>query len=201
MSVTEKMITIAQQEWEYFGKQELDLQRKRVRKGRGETDDGFWQRVGVYWRDGTGKNLTGKNSDYPWSATFISYVLRLAGAADRFKYSGQHSVYIRRAIKARESGDNNYGFWGYRLTEQAPNVGDLICYSREPNISYETQSSDYKSHSDIVVGKAPGELLVIGGNVSNSVSLKHVRVNAAGKVSDNNEAWFAVLSNRFEIDV
>lgn len=171
-----------------------------MRKGRTETDDGFWQRVGQYWRDGTGKNLTGKNDDYPWSAAFISYIFRHANAGDRFKYSAQHSVYIRWAIKARLNEDAKYGMWGFRLNEHSPQVGDLICYAREAGINYDTQSADYKSHSDLVVDVKPGELLVIGGNVGNSVSLKHVKINASGRLTDSNEAWFTVLANRIDSD-
>lgn len=196
MAIIDNLVVLAHQEWDYFGNQEYDLQRKRLRTGRKETDDGFWQRVGQYWRDGTGKNLTGKNDDYPWSAAFISYLFRHAGAGDRFKYSAQHSVYIRRAIKAKLADDAKYGMWGFRLTEYSPVIGDLICYTRESGISYDTQSADYKSHSDLVVDVKPGELLVIGGNVGNSVSLKHVKISANGRVTDSNEAWFAALANR-----
>ena len=94
MSVVNVATQIANEEWNFFGNQEIDINGKLIRRGRTETDEGFWQRVGMYWMDGTGKNLTGKNDDYPWSAAFISFVLRKAGAGDRFRYSAQHSVYI-----------------------------------------------------------------------------------------------------------
>src|SRR5262245_6935416 len=98
--IVTQAISLARQEWEFFGRQEVDRDGHLLRRGRKETDEGFWQRVGVYWLEGTGQHLTGKNSDFPWSATFMSFVMRKAGAGERFKYSAQHSVYIRAAIQA-----------------------------------------------------------------------------------------------------
>ena len=199
MSVIQRIVAVATEEWEYFGKQEYDLTGKKIKDGKDETEEDYWQRVGLYWRDGTGKNLTGKNDDYPWSAAFVSYVMRKAGAAQRFKYSAQHSVYIRTAIKAREQSAKAYGFWGFRLTERAPEVGDLICYSREAGISYDTQSASYKSHCDIVVSKTATSIRVIGGNVGNSVSIKNLKIEANGLLADTNLKWFAVLENRLDL--
>jgi len=199
MAVIEKIIELANEEWAFFGKQEFDVTGKKTRDGMDETDEGFWQRVGVYWRDGTGKNLTGKNDDFPWSATFISFVMRKAGAENRFKYSPQHSVYIRAAIRAREKEDKKYGFWGFRLTEHSPEVGDLVCYVRESGIGFDTQSANYKSHADIVVEKLDGLIKVIGGNVGNSVSMKILATDTQGRLTDNKHQWFAVLQNRLDM--
>lgn len=198
MSVVEAAIKIAREEWEFFGKQEIDINGKTIRRGRKETDEGFWQRVGLYWMDGTGKNLTGKNDDYAWSAAFISFVMRKAGSGERFRYSAQHSVYIRQAVRARERNDKKYGFWGYALTESPVKVGDLVCYARQPGISVNTQSSNYKSHADLVVEVTSGKALVIGGNVGNSVTQKAIELNSTGHLVDKTQPWFAVLSHRFD---
>ena len=34
------------------------------------------------------------DGDYAWSAAFVSYVMRIAGAAGQFPYSASHSTYI-----------------------------------------------------------------------------------------------------------
>lgn len=196
--IIDEIVQLANREWEFFGKQEFDIDRKKIRDGMDETEDGFWQRVGIYWHDGTGKNLTGKNDDFPWSATFISYIMRIAGAGDRFKFSAQHSVYIREAIKARQKGNKKYGFWGFRLSERAPEVGDLVCYSRQSGISFDTQSANYASHADVVVSKSDKAIQVIGGNVGNSVSLKALKIDNKGVLTDKNHKWFAVLQNRLD---
>jgi len=199
MALIGRIVAVAKAEWEFFGRQEFDISGKKIRDGKDETEESFWQRVGIYWRDGTGKNLTGKNDDFPWSATFISYVMRKAGAGERFRYSAQHSVYIREAIKARERANKKYGFWGYRLTERSPEVGDLVCYAREAGISFDTQSANYKSHADIVIAKSGDAIQVLGGNVGNSVSVKFLKINAKGQLADKNRVWFAVLQNRLDI--
>lgn len=198
MTIIESIVQLCQQEWTFFGKQEFGSDGKKVRDGMSETDEGFWQRVAVYWLEGTGKNLSGKNDDFPWSAAFVSYVMRRCGAGERFRYSAQHSVYIRAAIKARSDGKSAYGFWGYRIAERAPEVGDLVCYARQPGVSFDTPSSNYKAHVDIVVGKKANAIQVIGGNVGNSVSLKHLSVDGQGLLADKKHAWFAVLANRLE---
>jgi hypothetical protein len=197
-AIVAQIIGLARQEWEFFGRQEIDLTGHTIRKGRKETDEGFWQRVGVYWLEGTGKHLTGKNDDFPWSATFVSYVMRKAGAGDRFKYSAQHSVYIRAAILAKTKNIATAGFWGHRLSERAPEPGDLICYARQLGVSYDTPSADYKSHADIVVARHAGEIEVIGGNVGNSVTVKHLAIDGNGLLIDDQFAWFAVLQNRLD---
>jgi hypothetical protein len=189
-------ITLARQEWEFFGRQEVDVTGHTIRRGRKETDEGFWQRVGTYWLEGTGKHLTGKNEDFPWSATFMSFVMRKAGAGERFKYSAQHSVYIRAAIVAKTKGSTDAGMWGFRLAERAPEPGDLICYARQPGVSYDTPSASYKSHADLVISRTASEIEVLGGNVGNSVTLKHLAIDDHGLLIDDRFEWFAVLQNR-----
>jgi len=58
----------------------------------------------------------------------------------------------------------------------------------------------FPSHCDIVVSDAPGTLTVIGGNVDDAVTAKHVPVGpdgmlgaARGAPIDSRYAWFVVL--------
>jgi hypothetical protein len=124
--------------------------------------------------------------------------MRKAGADGHFRFNALHSVYIRKAIKARQQRDKKYGFWGFRLSERSPAIGDLVCYGREPGISFDTQSANYKSHADIVVSKSDSTIQVIGGNVGSSVSLKTLRIDAEGILIDKRYKWFAVLQNRLD---
>ena len=196
--VIDGIVGLAYAEWEFFGRQEFDIDGNRMREGMDEAEEGFWQRVGLYWREGTGKNFTGRDDDIPWSAAFISYIMRKAGADGRFRFNALHSVYIRKAIKARQQRNRKYGFWGFQLFERSPEVGDLVCYAREPGISFDTQSANYKSHADIVVSKSDHAIQVIGGNVGSSVSLKTLRIEAGGILIDKRYKWFAVLQNRLD---
>jgi hypothetical protein len=90
--VIDGIVGLAYAEWEFFGRQEFDIDGNRIRKGMDEAEEGFWQRVGLYWREGTGKKFTGRDDDIPWSAAFISYIMRKAGADGRFRFNALHSV-------------------------------------------------------------------------------------------------------------
>jgi hypothetical protein len=58
----------------------------------------------------------------------------------------------------------------------------------------------FPGHCDMVVAIRPGSLDVIGGNVDNSVSMKHIPVtangylaNPDGTIVDPDYPWFVVL--------
>lgn len=196
MSIVEKLVAVCEQEWNFFGRQEIDRDGTLIRRGMQETDERFWQRVGDYWWDGVGRKLTGRDTDYPWSAAFVSWAFRRAGDAGRFPASASHCRYIRRAILDRRRGVEDAPLWGFRREERAPAIGDLICYARQPGVDFDQQPAHYKSHADIVVATAPGEIVAIGGNVQNSVTKRRLRADAAGRLADDRQAWFAVLENR-----
>lgn len=193
---TDRMLELARQEWEFFGKQTIGKDGKISHPGRKETDEPQWRRVGVYWRDGVYLPWTGKDTQEAWSAAFISWVMREAGLGPRFVYSDWHAHYINRAIEARRQRDPYYSFWGYRLEERAPQVGDLVCYARADGIDFDHRPETYPSHADLVVAVRPGEIDVIGGNVQDSVTLKTLATDGQGKLVDTHQKWFCVLENR-----
>ena len=195
-----KLVQVALTEWGFFGNQRQNLDGTLVR-GRQEYDDGPWQRIGDYWKliGGGYKNLTGKDRGYPWSAAFISFCMHEAGADNRFPPSPGHATYINRAISNALAGKTNEPTFGWRLTDYAPKVGDLIGYWRgETVVTFATAPSIgwYTSHTDIVVEVGPGKLASIGGNVSDSVTRREVKLDAAGKVIDQKEPWFVVIENK-----
>jgi hypothetical protein len=58
----------------------------------------------------------------------------------------------------------------------------------------------FAGHCDIVVDRGDGQISVIGGNVFNAVTMKHVPVTADGTLTDANGrvldtryAWFVTL--------
>jgi hypothetical protein len=122
-----------------------------------------------YWKTGAGII---KDDNYyinnAWSAAFISYLMKLAGAENDFKYSSSHSVYIRDAIKNRKE-NNSKKFKAYKPNEVSIQVGDLVCYPRQSGINYDT-TSPYMSHCDLITQIDGNNAVGIGGNVSNSVS-------------------------------
>lgn len=187
-----KVVSLSEQEWKFFGQRTMDKNSNLIRKGMSETDDGFWQRVGIYWQ-ALGKDITGKNTDYPWSAAFISYIMKMAGAEDNFQYSAAHATYIRKAIK--DVNKTNAAFKGFPINNYSPQIGDLVGYAREFGIHYDNLPSFFKSHCDIVVGVRKNEIDVIGGNVGNSVTKKTLVTDNNGLVIDKQQTWFVVLQN------
>lgn len=193
-----RMLSLARQEWEYFGRQTINAEGTMELKGHREADEGYWQRVGLYWRNGCYLHWTGKDTDEAWSAAFISWVMRESGLADRFHFSEWHAHYINQAIEARAEQDERCAFWGYRLKERAPEVGDMVAYARQDDIDFDHRAPVYKSHCDLVVAVRPGEIDVIGGNVQDSVTLKRLKTDSQGLLVDGHYRWFAVLANRLE---
>ena len=182
-------------EWKYFGRQAYGIDGQLIRRGHSEEEDAVYKRVGYFWETGTGFRLDGRDRDWPWSAAFISTVHQDAGVGPQFLRSPAHARYIRDAIYKRQSGEDA-AYWGYRITERAPQVGDMVCYSRQRGIDYDTQPVRYKSHADIVTAVRPGEIDVVGGNVGHSVSKRTLRTDENGLLVDATRNWFAVLAPR-----
>jgi hypothetical protein len=142
---------------------------------------------------------------YAWSAAFISYVMRIAGAGGRFPYSMNHSDYINAA---RQGG---YAIQAMRPTEYAPQLGDLICVGRGASapLTFDNLPTDisFPAHCDIVVAVQPGQLSVIGGNVDDAVTMKHIPTTPDGKLADPSGTildtrypWFVVLRVLYDTD-
>jgi hypothetical protein len=158
-----------------------------------ETEPSIRARLQDYWRTGTGteRHEIGWPSKVPWSAAFISWVMRKAGAGRAFPYSGQHAIYISAARKNRLENNRN-PFKAYRTSEVAPRIGDLVCKSRGGSqATYDTIQPGMKTHCDIVVEVRPNAIVTIGGNVSNSVSHTVVRTNPQGLIIA--PSYFAVI--------
>lgn len=154
----------------------------------------YKERVGEYWNKGVNRNLDGC-SDVPWSAAFISFLMKKSGAGNDFPYTSGHSKYIRPFITNRKEGRKSK-FKAYTIFEEKPKLGDLVCYSRETGVDYDTTRS-YKGHCDIVVdvNRRKGNIEVIGGNVSDGVTKRILSIDKDGYLNDNTNDWFTVIKN------
>lgn len=161
-----------------------------------EFEDPQYKYVGEYWSK-IGLNLDGKDRDQPWSAAFISFVARTAGYND-FKFAPAHSTYVYDAVNKRKSNVNSAPFWGFKITEYKPQLGDLVCRWREnPITSIDSlPSGGFKSHCDIVVEIRDSEVRTLGGNVSNSVSITAYPLNSGGFLRPDKNVY-GVLRNNF----
>lgn len=163
-----------------------------------ETDPRALPILHDYWARGVGQSYSQSQlgskafqKAHPWSAAFISFVMRQAGAGKAFRRSAAHAVYIAWARDNRRQNKPN-SFKAYRVTEVAPQVGDLVCKSRDGSgATYDTVKPGMKTHCDIVVAVEPGRLVTVGGNVSNSVSRTHVPIDGRGFIQ--HPLYFAIL--------
>lgn len=204
-------VGIALREWRAFGSVVNDSTSGLAppRALRPDQQPGLWQRVGDYWwisenfaapggawtsRHDAFGNLFEGNAP-AWSAAFISYVMRTAGAGDRFPYSALHADYINAAAR------NEAGVRAERTDTYPPQPGDLICLGRADarNLTFEDLPANrFLGHCDIVVDAAPGQLRVVGGNVAGGVTLRHVPTTTAGLVSDPRFRWIVVIRVLFD---
>ncbi len=211
-------IAIALREWRAWGMRVNDAPPGSEIAGalRADRDAGLWQRVGDYWWLGqnalsVGSSWTGRYGDFgvpyqgaspAWSAAFISYIMRTAGAGDRFPYSPLHATYINAAAQGNAI-----------VQAQAPELyppqpGDLICYGRrgaERLRLADLPAPSFYGHCDLVVGADPGLLTVVGGNVSAGVTEKHVPLAPTGTIAgpdgapvDPRYPWFVVLRVNYD---
>jgi uncharacterized protein DUF2272 len=220
----EAVVAITLREWRLFG-QPVDDDPPGARPPpppelKPERESGLWQRVGEYWwlgmdagsqesgwtgkTDGQGVVFPAReDSDYAWSAAFVSYVMRIAGAGPRFPYSEAHATYIDLAKRQKLGQVSGWLVLAERVTDYAPRLGDLICYGRTARhvLTYDDlPAGHYPAHCDIIVGAATGQIMVVGGNVDDAVTLKHVPValdgrlaGPGGQVLDPRYPWMTVL--------
>lgn len=163
----ELLLRAAIDEWLRFDKGRADERAEPYCGYVGE----MWAALGEAF-DGRSRYPNG--DEVPWSAAFISWVVRKAGPAYAgFKHATGHSVFVHNAIKARVTGQVDKPFWGFRINEERPALGDIIQRNRAGNFSfsYAENHLNYASHSDIVVEVMPDVVRVVGGNVDDTVTL------------------------------
>ncbi len=217
-------VAIALREWRAFG-QLVDDDPPHTRPPLAEDEmpermPGMWERVGEYWWLGQNANRreaawTGKydaNGDefeagradyFAWSAAFISYVMRTAGAGDGFPYAPSHYVYINAAARQALGREQGLVITARRPEDYAPALGDIICTGRDRAARMKfarLPARPFPAHCDIVVAIAPNELSVVGGNVDHAVTMKHIPIaqdgrltDAGGDLLDTRYDWFVIL--------
>lgn len=161
----------------------------------------YWQGSGLRWSpaglpdgaaclapaaDGTTRALCRTFLvDTPWSAVFVSYVMRKAGL-EGFRSSSRHVDYVRDAHR-------NATHHPYRLADPArepPSVGDLLCFARVPGQAFghagfvrwleQPFTNALAMHCDVVVATASGHARTIGGNVLQGVTMRVLPTNRTG---------------------
>jgi hypothetical protein len=138
--------------------------------------------------------------DTPWSAAFVSYVMKKAGvSANAFQFSNAHRAYIYDAFAASAAELNgNAGERLYRacpLSTTKPRAGDLICNHREPALADAGEQavreriraeaggkpdawSVRRTHCEVVafVDAPASKMYTIGGNVLHGVAARKLNL-------------------------
>jgi hypothetical protein len=218
------VVALALREWRLFGSPVDDnppgTYRPATPQDKPERQQGLWQRIGEYswaglnpgdpdsaWtggHDGNGAAFSaGQDGIYAWSAIFISYVMRIAGAGGRFPYTATHSDYINIAKQMKLGQASGWVITAEPANSYAAQMGDLICQSRGVATSTDYDAlpaGRFPSHCDVVVRVDSGVLTVVGGNVDDAVTMRHVPttpdgmlVRPDGSVVDTRYGWFVVI--------
>ncbi|MSO77563.1 MAG: DUF2272 domain-containing protein [Alphaproteobacteria bacterium] len=202
-------VAIALREWAMFGRQKAAFEPGAVEDSeRNEASEGYWQRIGEYWwlglpaherrrrstgiHDSDGNETVSPEARDPWSAAFISYVMRMAGARERFAYSGAHRVYITAAKRHRDMGGPDAPILAHPPDGHSPKPGDLVCHSRGnaqaitldmlPDRLPAELAERWESHCDLVTAVGLDSIDVVGGNVGNAVALRRAPIDATGRL-------------------
>lgn len=177
---------------------------------RTETQDPQFRHVGEYWQS-IGINFDGRtvqDGERPaWSSAFVSFVVRKAGAGDRFRYAQAHCHYTFKSMELADGIQNGHGYRAHRPETRAPRVGDIIVAGRASaaGFTYDQAKmtfiadSFFPSHGDIVVDVTDAGVVTIGGNVTtDTVGRRTRRTRADGTlrnlvVGGRERPWIAVL--------
>ena len=165
-----------------------------------ENQDPLASQVKLYWTD---LGLAFPNVAQPWSAVFVSWCVKQAGAtAAQFMFSPQHSQFVNWAIanaKAHASEESGV-FMGRDVALYAPKMGDILQNNRGHGaytFQYAATHRSYPSHCAIVmevgVDSKGNYLRTIGGNESDAVGMKEVRLDANGLVKNAAGLYISVI--------
>lgn len=195
-ALRERIVAIARQEWEKWG-----------RGTRREGEVAMRPRLAAYWGAVDESDFSPARA---WSAAFISWVMRQAGAGEAFAYKQRHTDYITAAKRAAQQGDTTK-FQAFPLDSVRPEPGDLICRDRAPKRGAPCAGTHFGnvdrggiSHSDIVTEVHPGFIVVLGGNTGqgypskgegkNTVGQRKIPLDAQGRVMQSGGCrYFAIV--------
>jgi len=209
---TERLLALALQEWELWGRGRWDaatnVTERRRDEARGQEAEPYLHaRVLLYWIGVKGPDYPLRRTRFddgslrPWSAIFISWLMRNAGYGDRqFEASELHWHYIRAALDGSRPG-----LEARDAAVTPPRPGDLICAPRDVQAEAPSGFAQWAAlpraqrgriwtwHCDLVVQVDGTELGAIGGNISESVTWTRTPLDDAGRLIPTPERPWTVL--------
>lgn len=179
--------------------------------GRPQHSKDYYLFVKQYWEAIGKNNLDGRtivNGIRPaWSAAFVSFCEKKAGAGARFHYTEAHCHYINKAMEAAGNASGAYGYVARRSDAYKPKVGDIVCAGREYAAGFDYDQAAliyeadgfYPSHGDIIVAMAEDRAITLGGNITHNVDGKRLKLTDTGYLrnrlssSGKELPWIAIL--------
>jgi hypothetical protein len=179
----QKLATVAQQQFEKY---RLLRENQQPLAGQIKT---YWQQLGLRF----------PGVSVPWSAVFVSWCVKQAGAkAGQFRFAAAHSRFVHAAIANTKAGAGV--FLGRDAAKYAPKVGDILQNNRGKHkfdFAFAATHKAYESHSAIVIEVGADNqgsyLRTIGGNEGDTVGLREVRLSADGLVLNPERVYIAVI--------
>jgi hypothetical protein len=190
------MVLLAVGEWARFGRQVITYSANAAPRTEqlGVKEREAPQRIQDYWASVGHPERSGLD-DVAWSAAFISWDIQSAGVPrDLFCPDQRHTIYVERLVeRTRRPGA---ALIPRRPDERAPQVGDLICASRNGSGTTLDNLNRGAGHCDLVVEVRPGSLAAIGGNVGDSVTRSVFPLDGNGFLSPiSARPYFTVIEN------
>lgn len=157
-----------------------------------EGDPPLKAQIGRYWSE---NNWTVQPVSTAWSAAFVSWCVRKAGASPaEFRFDPLHSTFVHDAINTPRA------YRGVAFDAEPIEVGDILQNNRDGqsfDFAYAKAHASYTSHSAIVIETGSDSrgpyALTVGGNEGNSVGRKLVRLTNAGKVKPRADSPYIAL--------
>jgi hypothetical protein len=140
--------------------------------------------------------------DVPWSAAFISFVVKNASLTKSFAFAESHTTYMSDSKLAKLAGNTSRAYWAVRLNERRLQVGDLVGAYRTGGScgsavkTYDSLPGDFCSHCDLVVAIREDKAITLGGNVSNTVKAKEIPLTPTGRAEAGGKR-IAIMARNF----
>ena len=126
------------------------------------------------------------NSNTPWSAAFISYIMIKSGYKNFPK--SKFNTCLASKIQV---GDYDY-FTLANPSEYSPKVGDIIIKNKPGGtLTFDSFNCGDDSRSDMVTKVSSSKIETIGGDFNNAIVQKVIPTDSQGKIL--NSSYFAII--------
>lgn len=199
---SDRVASAAWHEWKRYGGNVIDYGGRNSRNGGGhENREPLASRIGTYWRAAGHPEWDGR-SDKPWSGAFVAWVAKDAGInSSDLRPAGRHAEYMKAMLDLQLAGrPGRYVVRDWR--DASPKSGDLICAGTRATGHRDARAlraavDREVTHCDVVIDNRNGRARVVGGNVSDSVSMSFFPTDSSGRLLPvRGRPWLAVVDRR-----